>query len=74
MPKLPNLNSKQIIKIFEAKGFVLNRTSGSHYLFYNKEKDKRVTVPYHNKDLPKGTLLSILRMAGISKEEISQLK
>jgi hypothetical protein len=26
-------------------------------------------VPYHKKDLPKGTLLEILKQAGISREE-----
>jgi len=31
---------------------------------------KRIIVPVHKKDLPKGTLLEILKQAGINKEEI----
>jgi len=31
-----------------------------------------VVVPFHKKDLPKGTLLEILRQAGISKEELKK--
>jgi len=33
---------------------------------------KRVVVPFHKKDLPKGTLLEILRQAGISKENLKK--
>jgi len=33
----------------------------------NKETGKRVVVPYHKKDLPKGTLLSIIKSAGIEE-------
>ena len=31
---------------------------------------KRTTVPIHGKDIPKGTLLAILRDVEISKEEL----
>lgn len=30
-------------------------------------------VPFHKKDLPKGTLLEILKQAGIDKNEIQSL-
>ena len=32
-----------------------------------------VTVPYHNRDLKRSTLRSILRQAGITSEELSDL-
>jgi len=34
---------------------------------------KRVTVPFHRKELPKVTTMSILREAGITKEELLAL-
>ena len=71
MPKLPNLTSKQIMAILEGKGFRLRRSSGSHFIFDNPETKRKVIVPYHTRDLPKGTLLSILKQAGISKDELS---
>jgi predicted RNA binding protein YcfA (HicA-like mRNA interferase family) len=37
------------------------------------ETKRRVVVPFHKKDLPKGTLLEILRQAGIDKEELKYL-
>jgi len=34
---------------------------------------RRVVVPFHKRDLPKGTLLEILKQAGINKEELREL-
>ena len=68
MPKLPTLSSQKVIKILEKNGFVLDRVKGSHHIFHHPETNKRVVVPFHKKDLPKGTLLEILKQAGISKD------
>jgi predicted RNA binding protein YcfA (HicA-like mRNA interferase family) len=73
MPKLPSLTPQKVIQILEKKGFVLDRIKGSHHIYYNQEMKKRVVVPLNKKDLPKGTLLEILKQAGISKEELSNL-
>jgi predicted RNA binding protein YcfA (HicA-like mRNA interferase family) len=70
MPKLPSLTSQKIIKILESKGFVLDRVKGSHHIYYNPETKRRVVIPLHKNDLPKGTLLEILKQAGISKDEL----
>jgi len=70
VPKLPPLTSQKVIKILESNGFVLDRTKGSHRIYYHSESKRRVIVPYHKKDLPKGTLMEILKQAGISKEEL----
>lgn len=59
-----------MIKILESNGFVLDRTKGSHRIYYHSESKRRVIIPYHKKDLPKGTLMEILKQAGISKEEL----
>lgn len=73
MPKLPNLNPRKLIKILKKLGFILDHTTGSHYVFYNEASNKPVAVPFHAKDIPKGTLLAILKQAGISKEELTKL-
>ena len=70
MHKLPSLTSQKVVKILERKGFVLDRSKGSHRVYYNFENKRRVIIPYHKKDLPKGTLMEILRQAGINKEEL----
>lgn len=70
MPKLPRLTSKQIIFILKQNGFQLDYVTGSHFVFYHPLERKTVMVPYHNKDLAKGTLYSILKQAGIEKGQI----
>ena len=69
MPKIPSLTAKKVIRILEKEGFVLDHSSGSHLIYYHPEKRKRVTVPFHRRDIPKGTLLSILKQAGIDIKE-----
>ena len=73
MPNLSSINSKKLIKILKSLGFELDHSTGSHFIFYNPETKKRAVVPYHAKDLPKGTITSILREAGIDKKQFENL-
>ena len=68
MVKLPSLTPRDVIRILEKNGFVLDHSSGSHRVYYDRESKRRVVVPFHRKDLPKGTLLTILKQAGISRD------
>ncbi|MFV9631031.1 MAG: type II toxin-antitoxin system HicA family toxin [Methanosarcinales archaeon] len=52
----------------------IDRVKGSHHIFYHPETKRRVVVPFHKKDLPKGTLLEILKQAGISKDILRKLQ
>ncbi|MCL2096192.1 MAG: type II toxin-antitoxin system HicA family toxin [Oscillospiraceae bacterium] len=59
---------REIIKFLESNGFVLKNTAGSHYKY---QKGKFITVvPVHNADLDTGTLLSILRLSGLTKSQL----
>jgi predicted RNA binding protein YcfA (HicA-like mRNA interferase family) len=73
MYKLPALTSQKVIRILERKGFILDRTKGSHRIYYHSESKRRVVIPFHKKDLPKGTLIEILKQAGFSKEESKKI-
>jgi predicted RNA binding protein YcfA (HicA-like mRNA interferase family) len=70
MPKLPAIKPRQIIRFLEQSGFVLDHTTGSHYIYYHATSRRRAVVPQHNRDLPKGTLMSLLREAGFTREEL----
>ncbi len=70
MSKLPALTPKELIKILKKKGFYLDRSRGSHHIFIHESGKKRVVVPVHKKELPKGTFFSILKQAGIDKDEL----
>ena len=70
MSKLHSYTAKEIIKLLYQKGFELDRVKGSHHIFIHPIQRNRVVVPMHNRDLPIGTFLSILKQAGIDKDEV----
>jgi predicted RNA binding protein YcfA (HicA-like mRNA interferase family) len=70
MAKLPTVKPRQVIRFLEQNGYILDHTSGSHYIFYHPASRRRAVVPSHNRDLPKGTLMSLLRESGFTREEL----
>ncbi len=70
MAKLPAVRPREVIRFLEQNGFVLDRTSGSHLIYYHPSSRRRAVVPRHNRDIPKGTLLSLLREAGFTRDEM----
>ena len=73
MARLPILTGREIIKALERAGFERRNQVGSHVqlIGVDTEGNKHlVTVPDHgNKEIPIGTLLSILRQSKLSREE-----
>ncbi|MGH1364855.1 MAG: type II toxin-antitoxin system HicA family toxin [Calditrichia bacterium] len=60
-----------MIRALKRAGFVFKRQSGSHQMYIHPDRPGNiVVVPFHNRDLKKGTLKSILRQAGLSVEEL----
>lgn len=70
MTKLPAVRPREVIRFLEQKGFILDHASGSHFIFYHPTSKRRAVVPRHNRDMPKGTLLSLLREAGFTRDDI----
>lgn len=71
---LPTIRPKLVIRVLERAGFIVRRVSGSHYILKHPNKPTlRVTVPYHNHDLKRGTLQSIVKQAGLTNEEFLEL-
>jgi predicted RNA binding protein YcfA (HicA-like mRNA interferase family) len=71
--KLPVLSGIKLIKSLNKIGFEVDHQTGSHFILReNKEPFRRVSVPNHKVIVP-GTLISILRQAGISREEFIKL-
>jgi len=70
MPKLPILTPKQLVQKLKRLGFTNDHQTGSHIIMYHKRTKKRAVIPYHLKTLSKGTLLSLLRESGLTKDDI----
>ena len=61
MPIKPREMEKRIL----ADGRVFKNQEGSHKNYIHLTKPGKVTIPFHSKDLPKGTENNILRQAGL---------
>lgn len=70
-PRVPSLTARRLITVLCRSGFLLDHTTGSHYVFYHPITRRRVVVPYHTSDLPRGTLMSIIRQSGLDPEVFS---
>ncbi len=61
---------REVIRVLEEDGWQLVRTRGSHRLYRHPSKPGTVTVAGKaGLDVPIGTLGSILRQAGLKKDE-----
>lgn len=72
-PSLPAVRAAELTRALERAGFVLQRQRGSHQIWSHPQLKKRVSVPVHTGDVPKGTLRQILRDAELSVEEFLAL-
>ena len=66
MPKLPRVSGAQAMKALQRLGFERVRQSGSHVIA--RRGSKGCVVPMHG-ELKTGTLVGLIRQAGISPEE-----
>lgn len=64
MPKL--LSSKEVVKTLEREGFIFISQRGSHAKY--RKDSLTVIVPMAKKEIPLGTLRSIIRQSGLSKD------
>ena len=69
--KLPVVSGARMVKFLESHGFrKLPRKGGSHIIMTREgsEGGDEFSVPDH-KELKRGTMMSVLRSAGVSREE-----
>ena len=56
---------REIENMIEKDGWYQVKQKGSHHQYKHPTKPGKVTIPFHKKDLPKGTENSIKRQAGL---------
>lgn len=68
---MKTISGKRLCKILEMKGWQLTRVTGSHHIYTKSGSNLRITVPVHsNRDLKIGLLKAIMKMAGITEDEL----
>lgn len=67
------MGGRDAVRALERAGFRVVHVRGSHHYLRHPDRPGLVVVPIHgNRDLPLGTLRSILRQAGMSAEELAR--
>jgi predicted RNA binding protein YcfA (HicA-like mRNA interferase family) len=71
MSRLPVCSGQEAVRAFRQLGYEIDHQTGSHIILRHPSM-RRLTVPNH-RELAKGTLRSLIREAGISKEDFVEL-
>jgi predicted RNA binding protein YcfA (HicA-like mRNA interferase family) len=65
------VSGKALCKIVERHGWELKRITGSHHIYVKEDVEVILSIPVHsNRDLPKGTLKSIMKDAKLTEEDL----
>ena len=71
MARLPMISGDEFVKAMRKIGYVWDYTEGSHIILLHSS-GHRLSVPRH-KELGRGLLRSLIRDAGLSREEFIKL-
>ena len=69
MPKLPVVSGPDLVRAFERAGWVIARQRGSHVIMLKPGHIASLSIPMH-KSIAPGTLRSLLRISGITLEDM----
>lgn len=72
MAKLPSTSGRECIRALEKVGFYHKRQEGSHVILRRDDPFAQISVPLH-RELDRGTLRAIIRLAGLSVDEFVNL-
>jgi predicted RNA binding protein YcfA (HicA-like mRNA interferase family) len=68
MARLPVLSGRDVVRTFQALGWQVARQAGSHVILVRDGHAATLSVPDHA-EVAKGTLRSLIRMAGLTVAE-----
>lgn len=66
------MDSSELIRKLKQHGFIFDRQAkGSHEIWIHPQTRRRTVIPHHpGREVPKGTLNSILKAAGLTKKTL----
>lgn len=74
MTRLPVISGQEAVEVFAKIVYEVDHQTGSHIILRQKIKPfRRLSIPDH-RELAKGTLRSLIRQAGLTIEEFSDLR
>jgi len=72
MPKISTVHYRKLARVFERKGFALDRKEGGHLIYVRKDIKRPIVIPVY-KSIPVFIILNNLKTAGISRQEYLEL-
>ena len=72
MPRLSPVNWRTLVKVFEAEGFVQERSQGSHLILVKPGVERPVVIPRYA-EVRVTIILANLKTAGIRRERYFEL-
>ena len=73
MSRLPRVSGREVVRAFARIGYEVDRQRGSHVVLRHRDPPhRRLVVPDH-REIAKGTLRKLIREAGLTTEEFSEL-
>ena len=73
-PRLSALRVRDVIGKLRKAGFEFDRQAkGSHEIWFHPKTRRRVVVPNHPGDIPRGTLRKMIQQAGLTVDEFMTL-
>jgi predicted RNA binding protein YcfA (HicA-like mRNA interferase family) len=73
MSRLPTVKPRQVIRALERAGFEIDHRTGSLIILWRASDNRRVVVPWHNRDLGRGLTLRIIKSADLTRDEFIEL-
>ncbi len=71
MSRLAGFRYRDVARRLKQLRFAFDRqAAGSHEIWFNATTGRYTTIPNHPGDLPEGTLLAILKQAGVAPDEL----
>jgi len=68
---MKTISGKRMCQILDGKGWRMARITGSHCIYVRQGSNLRITVPIQgNQDLKIGLQRAIMKLAGVTEEEL----
>jgi len=71
--RLPQVTAEQVRRALLRAGWYEVRRAGSHVQLRRDDRPEDVTLAMHRDDVPPGTLRSVMRQAGLTREQLREI-
>jgi len=71
--RLPICTPDKIERVLRKLDFIEDRQHGSHKVFVRNSDNRTVVIPWHNRDLKRGTVHAIIKGTGLTVDEFFKM-